>query len=166
MKKTDIEGEKQMLHTQIILHSRLFKNVIEGIKKEDQIQRASKSVNHMAWLAGSFISTRYFMLEQLGTVLNEPYPELFQSNKAIDEALSYPDLETQYTHLGEVTDRLSQALQQATLEQLNTETQIDFGVTKKTVFGLLIFLIDRESYLIGQMAFMRKLFGYPAMGYQ
>ncbi len=165
MKKELIEGEKQMLSTQLNLHSRLFKNVIADIRKEDQIRRVNQNVNHMAWLAGSFVSTRYFMLDQLGVSLPEPFPDLFEGNKAIQSDLEYPELIEQHKHLDLVSGKLINAIENASLDELARTSDIDFGVTEATIFGLLIFLIDRESYVIGQMALLRKVFGYTAMSY-
>lgn len=49
--------------------------------------------------------------------------------------------------------------------ELNAPSSQRFPVDLPTVHGGLGFLLQHESYHIGQLALLRKYFGYPAMRY-
>ena len=60
---------------------------------------------------------------------------------------------------------LAGSLEKVKGENLEAESEVPFPVGDRTVLGNVIFLLHHDTYHIGQIAILRKQFGYPAMKY-
>jgi uncharacterized damage-inducible protein DinB len=49
--------------------------------------------------------------------------------------------------------------------ELDAEAPYQFPISDPSVLGMTAFLVQHESYHIGQMAFLRKQLGLEAMAY-
>src|SRR5829696_4938062 len=81
------------LLAQFKLQERLFNNVLDGLKEEDALKRINANTNHIAWLTGHLVSTRFMMAGLLGIQLQEPFPELFANGKGLQADAKYPTLD-------------------------------------------------------------------------
>ncbi len=149
-------------------HSILFRNVLKGIKAEHTHIRLNGVTNHIAWIAGNLVATRYNLANTIGLEIAQAFPEFFEGHKAIIPEIQYPDLKKIIADWNKVTPLLEKRLYELTVEQLASKSPLFIPVIldKNNLLGTLIFLIDRESYAIGQLALMRKAFGYEAMKYE
>ena len=149
-------------------HSILFRNVLEGINPEHRHIRLNGVTNHIAWIAGNLAATRNNLANNIGIEIEPAYPEFFEGHKAIIPDAEYPDLEGIINYWNKITPVLEKRLTELTPEQLAGKSSffIPKILGKNNLLGTLIFLIDRESYAIGQLALMRKAFGYEAMKYE
>lgn len=148
------------------LHTRLFKNVLNGVKENDEQRRIADHTNHLAWMAGNLVSVRYMMANMLGAGVPESYPELFARVKGIRENVSYPALEQQIREWESISEQLDTLCRNVDHEKLLAPSSFEgLPVSEDSVFNALTFWIDRESYVIGQMALLRKAYGYDAMKY-
>ncbi|MBK8956802.1 MAG: DinB family protein [Saprospiraceae bacterium] len=164
--ETTIKNEAvHALSEQTILHTRLFKNVLLDINESDHTRKIADNTNHIAWLAGSMVSARFMMADLLGKKIEEPFPDLFKNNKAIQNNVNYPTLQEQLTYWNKISEILEELIVSANREELTEISETNFPVNDKSKFGAIIFHIDRESYVLGQLGLLRKGFGYPAMKY-
>ncbi len=105
------------------------------------------------------------MLLFLGKPEKNPYDELFTNFKAYSSLLSYPSVEEIKMQWGRVSKLLEEALHAATDEQLQAESPLKSPIGESSNGGTFAFLVQHESYDIGQMAFLKKFLTSEAMKY-
>lgn len=91
------------------LQTRLFNNVVQGISDTLSISRISEHNNHVAWLTGHTVSTRYMLANALGMQLNEPFPDLFANGKGLQQDVTYPSMDALTANWSEISDTLHHA---------------------------------------------------------
>jgi hypothetical protein len=159
-----------LLITLYDMHTTFYPNVIEGISDNDAHNRLNTKANHIAWIAGSIVHERYELAYALGVerdalMENKLSRELFKDHQGIQDNISYPTLEEYRKDWKRISPVLKERLSQLTEEELNGPDP--FGMPgDMTLFDSITFLIDRESYCIGQIGLYRRLLGYEAMKYQ
>lgn len=159
-----------LLITLYDMHTTFYPNVVEGISDKDAHNRLNTKANHIAWIAGSIVHERFELAYALSVdkgevVENSLSRELFKDHQGIRDQTAYPALEDYLKDWKLITPILKERLTNLTEEDLNGpdpfEMPGDF-----TLFDSITFLIDRESYCIGQIGLYRRLLGYEAMKYQ
>jgi len=150
------------------LDTRLLANCFAGVDDEQALYRPSTpyggEVNHMAFLAAHLADSRRFVADMLGPEVAKPFPELADGT-GIDDFPELPKVEALLAAWREMGEVLDQRLIAATPEQLDTESSFAFGIDDRTNLGGITFLLHHESYHIGQLAYLRKMVGLPAMEY-
>ena len=76
------------------MHTKYFKNALEGVSDTDAHNRLNTKANHIAWLTGSLVQQRFELGHALGLNLKQSAEELFRNNKGIQDGLTYPSLQT------------------------------------------------------------------------
>ncbi|NMH85983.1 hypothetical protein [Flavivirga algicola] len=149
-------------------HDTLYKNVLESIKPKHTHIRLNGLTNHVSWIAGNLAATRFNLGNNIGIELKQGFPEFFKDHKSIIPNVQYPSLEAIIKDWDRITPVLEKRLEEMTPEQLSAPSPlfIPKSIKQNNILGTLIFLIDRESYAIGQIALIRKAFGYEAMKYE
>jgi hypothetical protein len=150
-------------------HSTLYVNAIAGISDNDTHNRLNTKANHIAWIAGSVVHSRYELAYALGVDRDEfkqnslSY-ELFKEFKGIQDKAKYPALDVYRSDWKLITPALKDQLANLSDDQLNGPDPFEMG-KDLTLLDSITFLIDRESYCIGQLGLFRRLLGYEAMKY-
>ena len=148
---------------QFTMQTRLYRNALEGIE-DGWNRRLNEQVNHLAWIAGHLVSSRYMLCQMTGLEINEPFPEKFAQGKAIEDG-DYPSLRKQIEAWGEVSAMLEAHLPELTADELDRDAP--FAVPMgKTVGDAIAFFAHHESYHIGQMGLLRKYLLNDAMSYR
>ena len=75
------------------LQTRLFRNVTKDITEEHVKADFAGSPNHIAWITGHLVSSRYMLGSVLGLTEREPFPGLFESQKGIQHDIDYPSMD-------------------------------------------------------------------------
>lgn len=149
---------------QLELQTRLFHNSVDGISDHDALRQMNTNTNHVAWLTGHLVSSRYFLAGVLGLHVQEPFPELFAERKGLQINAKYPSQEELTKDWNFISDLLMMKLKTLSSEELNEK--IAFGVpTGDTLEALIAFISHHEAYTIGQIGLYRRYFGYPGMKY-
>ena len=158
-----MDHRAQIVSAQFELQTRLYKNVLEGLENNG-MKRISQATNHLGWLAGHLVSTRYMLCNVLGEEAQEPHPALFQNGKGIDSEADYPSLTSCLKDWDAITPRLMNRLKSLSAQQLEAKApfQIPMGERIDHFVG---FIAHHEAYHIGQMGILRKYFGKEAMKY-
>lgn len=146
------------------LQTRLFKNVVEGITEDHAQTRLNDDTNHIAWLTGHTVSSRYAMAHLAGLNEQEPYPDLFGKGKGIEDG-TYPtllDLTKDWDHISHKMIEAISNLPEATLTQ---QAPFQLPIGDPSMRGAFTFFAHHEAYTIGQIGIARRYFGYEAMKY-
>lgn len=92
-----METKKAMMPVNISIHdwhTKLYKNVIDGVSDNDAHNRLNTKANHVAWIAGSLVYGRYELAKLLGLNPDQlTYHELFKDFKGIRDNATYPSIE-------------------------------------------------------------------------
>lgn len=152
------------LVNQFDLQTRLFNNVTDGVSDAQSHQAMSDNTNHLAWLVGHTVSTRYMLANGLGIQDQEPYPDLFSDRRGIDRAATYPGMADLTRTWNDLSAKISGALRNLPEEALASPIPEPVP-TGGTLADLIAFICHHEAYTIGQMGIVRKYHGLPAMKY-
>jgi hypothetical protein len=157
---------------QFTLHTKLFKNVLDGISNEQGSVRLAENINHLAWIAGHLTNIRYNVSAMMGVQRPFPFHDLYVDmtqppphNRKLDLTLQYPALNELKKCWDEISPIFTGAISNLTAEQL--AMPLPFKVpTGDTFFDALSFMGSHEAYHIGQMSIIRRYIGLDAMSYQ
>ena len=148
------------------LNTVLFRNCLDGLTDANAAVRPSGETNSAAFIAAHLTNSRYFLLKQLGVDEPDPLARYLDGRKAISEVAQMPPL-------GEVQDAWTRAAhllrdRLATLgaAELEAQTTMRFPLSDGTLLSTLTFLVQHDSYHVGQLSLLRKYCGLPAMRFQ
>ena len=147
------------------LQTRLFLNVLEGVTDEHAKQRLGSNTNHIAWIAGHIVSTRYQLGYVLGLPLREPFPEFFERGKGLDNSISYPHINDLKRGWNEISEMLIDKLKTFEESDLLAEAPIPVPTNRQDMLGFISFFAHHEAYHIGQIGISRRIMDYPPMRY-
>src|SRR5690606_22429298 len=94
------------------LHTDFFRRALEGISDEDAHNRLGTKANHVAWIAGSVVESRFVGARAMGLDMKQGAHDLFSDFKGIQDDVRYPPI-SQY--LAD-WDRVSPVLREKTIE--------------------------------------------------
>jgi hypothetical protein len=117
----------------------------------------------MAWLTGSLVAQRYYIIKESHPELKQTGADLFEDNKGIQDGARYPSNAEYLKDWEKVSPIAREVLVSATDEKL--DSVIDMGFMKMSYYELISFTIYREASIIGQLALWRRLLDYPALRY-
>lgn len=147
------------------LNTKLYRNCLHGMTAAQAQARPADHANSAAFVALHLVDSRYFLLKLLGADATNPLPAELATARSIDDVKQWPahaDLEAAWTA---ASHALRDQLTAMTADQLNAAVTVRFPAPEQTVFGALTFLVQHESYHLGQLSLLRKQAGLPAMSY-
>jgi len=147
------------------MNAQLFRNCLEGITDAKAAVRPSQDCNSSAYVAAHLVESRFYLLKTLGGERANPLERYTGSWKGIDEISDWPTLRQIDKAWSEVNDVLEERLQKITPKELDTAITTQLPLATKTTLGMLTFLVQHDSYHIGQLSLLRKYAGMPAMQY-
>ncbi len=147
------------------MNDRLFINSLEGITEEQAKERISDHNNPVNWIAVHTAWARYNMLAMLGKPAQNPYEGMFEGFKPFDPNFEYPSLSDVKEKWGEASQLLNEALENVSEEHLQSESPLKSPIGDFTFGGTFAFLVQHESYDIGQMGFLKKYLTKEPMKY-
>ena len=148
------------------LNTVLFRNCLDGLSDEQAAVRPSNATNSPAFIAAHLASARFFLLKTLGVAESDPLAPYLEGRKGIDEIPTLPSLgeiQAAWTHGAHL---LRDRLTELTPADVDAPSSIGFPLANGTLLGTLTFLVQHDSYHLGQLSLLRKYCGLPAMRYQ
>ena len=146
------------------LNTKLFRNCLDGLTDEQAAERPSPDTNSAAFIAAHLADSRYFILKLIGDARPSPLGRYLDGAKTIDDVKECPPLSetlaawTAASHA--IRDRFG------TLSAAELDANVNMRLPAvQTVLGILTFLVQHDSYHLGQLALLRKYAGLPAMAY-
>lgn len=145
------------------MHTDYFARAIEGITDEDAHNRLGTKANHVAWLAGSLVGSRFEGARNLGVDVHQETDELFKNHQGIQDNVTYPPM----AQLRKDWERISPVLRAKTLEVDTAwlDKRFEAEGMEMSNYELITFMTYREANIIGQIALWRRLLGYAALKY-
>ncbi|MBC8367252.1 DinB family protein [bacterium] len=145
------------------LNTRLFAMALDGVGNELGLERQGDRGNSLGWLAGHTTSSRHVWAKLLGVNEDFPFPERFDRGANPSGNLDYPSL----TEIGAAWQDISRkavlAMEEAKIENLDAPAPFSTPSEDDSVLGALAFFALHESYHVGEMAYVRKLLGFPSL---
>lgn len=147
------------------VNDRLFVNALDGVTDDRARERPTDQTNSIAFVAVHIVDARYFLTKMLGSDLTNPFGDLLKDVASIDQFVDPPPMADVKRAWMAVTPGLAVRLDQLTEEEARADVPRAFPIPDKSLLGATAFLMQHESYHIGQLAYLRKYWGLPAMTY-
>jgi len=135
---------------------------LEGLTPEELWKAPTERNNAMLWIAGHLVHTRAQLLGLLGESFDTGWGDRFNRGASIGDPAGYPGRENIERMLREVSSRLQSKVAGLTDAQLAQPSTVDIP-GGKTVADQVAFFAFHDSYHVGQLGFIRKALGYPAL---
>lgn len=148
------------------LNTTLFRNCLVDLLDAQAVLRPNQHTNSVAFIAGHLVETRAWMARYVGLDCPPPFGGVLEHATSIDQIPALPSLEAIRVGWDEVSARVGERLGAMTSVDLATASSQRFPGVPNTVLGGIAFLVQHESYHIGQLAYLRKYVGLPAMKYR
>jgi uncharacterized damage-inducible protein DinB len=152
------------------LNTKLYLNCLEGISDELAVHRPNVYTNNVTFIACHILDNRYFLTQDVGLTLEHPLANhtIFSdpSIRSVDDVKDYPALEHVRNAWKNLSVTLLEHLPAMTEEALQQTTDNPYPVEDKSNLAGIAFLLQHESYHIGQLSLLRKYFGLKAMSYK
>ncbi|MGH7670767.1 MAG: DinB family protein [Gemmatimonadaceae bacterium] len=147
------------------VNTKLFRNCLHGISQQQAEARPTGQTNSALWVAAHMVKARYGLLKWLGAEIPNPLPGALLAAKSIDEVREWPSVDDVRSAWSGASHALRDRLAAMSAVQLSTAVDVRFPVFEQTVFALLTFMVQHDSYHLGQLSLLRKLAGLPGMSY-
>lgn len=147
------------------LNNRLFANCLDGITEAQCHKRPSEVTNSAAFVAAHLAESRFWGLKILGAERANPLVKYLGQWKGIDEITTWPSLDEITSAWAEASAALDQRTAAITPAELDAPSESQMPLEDSSVLGLFGFMVQHDSYHVGQLSLLRKHAGLPAMSY-
>jgi uncharacterized damage-inducible protein DinB len=148
------------------LNTTLFRNCLDGMTQAQAEARPARFGNSALWVAAHMVKSRHGLLKRLGGDRPNPLPAGLINAKGIDDVTAWPAVADVRSAWTDVSHALRDRLAAVTPADLDAPVEVRFPVFEQTVYGVLVFLVQHDSYHLGQLSTLRKLAGLPGMSYR
>ena len=147
------------------LNTRLFRNCLAGLADPVAQGRPSDQTNSAAFVAAHLADSRYYVLNLLGGTRPSPLKGADGGFNDIAKVSSYPPILEILAAWSGVAELLDQRLKAMTAAELDAPLDPGFPLENQSLIGVLTFMVQHDSYHLGQLGLLRKYAGLPAMAY-
>jgi hypothetical protein len=147
------------------LNTVLFRNCLDELTDEQAAVRPSGATNSAAFVAAHLSSSRFYLLKVLGVAAEDPLASYLDGKKGLDDLDKLPSLseiQAAWTHAAHL---LRDRVAAMTAAEWDGPSSVRFPLANGTLLGTLTFLVQHDSYHVGQLSLLRKYCGLPAMRY-
>lgn len=149
------------------LNTRLLLNALDGIDEEAARKRPNERTNHVLFLACHLVDARHYLARSLGLASESPFKAMLDDADGIDDVKEFPSLQEVREAWKEVGGRLSRHIADLEPADLEKPAPHAFPIEGgESLLGCLAFLVQHDSYHLGQVAFLRRYLGFEAMSYK
>jgi uncharacterized damage-inducible protein DinB len=147
------------------LNTKLFGNCLDGLTEEQCCVRPSDTTNSARFVAAHLAESRFYILKSLGAGRPFPLERYLGEWRGIDEITEWPSLEDIKSAWAEGSTALDARLGAIASAELDAPSGSQMPLEDSSVLGLLGFMVQHDSYHLGQLSMLRKHAGLPAMSY-
>jgi uncharacterized damage-inducible protein DinB len=147
------------------LNTDLLLNCLDGLSDEEAQRRLETGGNSVTFLASHLTDSRHFLVTRLGHPLSNPLAQYLADVRSIDDIQSWPSLDEIRPAWLAVSAHLQSVLGDLTSIELAEPNSHRFPVSDSSRLGMVAFLVQHDSYHLGQIAFLRRQLGKPPMSY-
>ena len=139
-------------------HTQMFDNLTKDISTEHSLKRVEGRTNHIAWTVGNLVNCRYWLAGILGIEDKDPNEDLFKDAKALDPNATYPSLAQLKVNWHSISKKVFEKLLTVTDDELNEKYEMGMNVdfVEENKLNMIGMSLDRCSYLLGQLALLRR----------
>lgn len=149
----------------LTLNTRLFRNVLDGVDDAAAERRPGNGTNNAAFIAIHVLDARAYLARMVGVDYHHPFEAELEQVKSIDEMSEFPRLEIVLAAWRELSGLLLAHVAELTEDELRSEAPVEFPVADRSKLGGLAFLLQHESFHIGQLALLRRYLGFGPLSY-
>ena len=160
-----MEPQIAPLHAILELNTDLLLNCLDDLSDEEARRQLAGGGNTVAFLAAHLTDTRHFLAQRLGRPLANPLSRYLAEASSIDDIVEWPSLADQRKWWVDVSRHVCTVVAARTGEGLRRQNVHRFPMEDSTELGLIAFLVQHDSYHIGQLGYLRRQLGRPAMAY-
>lgn len=146
------------------LNTRLFLNALDGIDEKRARERPAGG-NNMAFVACHLLDARCYLAWMVGIEYEMPYASLLEDARSVDDLEEYPPLDGIREAWRVVSSLLTERLPGMKDSELARIPGQQFPVHDRTLLGGIAFLLQHDSFHIGQLAQLRSQLGLGPMAY-
>ncbi len=146
------------------LNTRLFRNCLDGFEEGKCRARPTPTANSAAYVAAHLVESRFYLLGLMGAERTSPLGERV-GWRGIEEITAWPTLDEIQAAWTEVSGELDGRLSKLTAPELDKASDSKLPMETPTTLGVLGFLVQHDSYHLGQLSLLRSAAGLPAMKY-
>ena len=144
----------------------MLRRALEGVSADGALERPNERTNHMAFLAVHVLDARFFLLHYVGGSAENPFAELLDGASSIEEVSYFPGASEVLEAWESLEATLEERFGSLTDSELDAPSPQGFPIDDDSVLGGVAFLVQHDSYHVGQLAYVRKYLGHPAVGFQ
>jgi len=148
------------------LNTDLLLNTLDGVKEGEGRTRLPGGGNSLVFLAAHLTDTRHFLADRIGQPLANPVALYLADARTIDDIVEWPSLDEVRDAWCAVSAHVRTALAGMSAAELARPNTDRFPLFDGTRLGMIAFLVQHDSYHVGQMAFLRRQLGMTAMTYR
>jgi uncharacterized damage-inducible protein DinB len=143
------------------LNTGFVRLALDELPAEDFWRRPSDGGNPIGWMLGHITGARTSLLTRLGHPMKTPWGNIFSRGMALGTADTYPTQPELEAAWKDTHHKMRDAFAGISDALLAEKAGRPIGpFTDPTVRELMTFLAFHESYHVGQMAYLRRLFGH------
>jgi|SRR5579862_3181616 len=135
---------------------------LDGLTHQQLWEAPTERNNAMLWITGHLVQTRAQLLGLLGEPFETGWGEEFNRGAKIGDPNRYPSRDEMERVMREVSQRLHAKLAALDDAQLAQPPSMNLPGAKTVADQVALFAFH-DSYHVGQMAYIRKALGYPAL---
>lgn len=147
------------------LNTDLLLNCLEGLSDREAQTRLEAGGNSITFLAAHLTDTRHFLVARLEHPLSNPLARYLADVRSIDDIAEWPSVDELRTEWLRISAHLQHVLSELTGEELAEPNVHRFPVEDTSRLGMIAFLVQHDSYHLGQVGFLRRQLGRPPMSY-
>lgn len=146
------------------LNTRLFLNAFDGVD-EGKARLRPAGRNNMAFIACHLLNARCYLAGMIGIEYEMPYASLLDDARSVDDLEEYPPLDGVRDAWRVVSGLLTERLAEMKDSELARTPRQQFPVADRTLLGGIAFLLQHDSFHIGQLALLRSQLELGPMTY-
>lgn len=147
---------------QFNLHTTLLKNVVKDFTEADSEKQIEKA-NHVKWLMGHIVSSRYYIAGLIGLKEQDPYADFF--NSSINSEVKYPSVKAIMANWESLSQKMIECMKNMTPADWDAKANFAFPISDGTLKSSINFFAHHEAYTIGQIGYIRRIVGLEGMKY-
>ena len=148
------------------LNTVLFRNCLDGLSDAQAAMRPTGATNNAAFVAAHLTNSRFYLLKVLGVAEQDPLAPYLDGQKSLDDLERLPPLSEIQTAWSKAAHLLRDRLAALTPADVDAPSVTRFPLSNGTLLATLTFLVQHDSYHLGQLSLLRKYCGLPAMRFQ
>jgi uncharacterized damage-inducible protein DinB len=147
------------------LNGRLFKNCCDQVTDAVAGRRLSEVTSSFLFVACHIVDARSYVVGLVGGAADLPVVGRLRSVQRLEDLPAPPTIAELLDAWDVLTTSFLKCLPRLSAQDLNRESGDKVPVRDRSVFGTMTFLLQHESYHLGQLAMLKKHLTGAAMKY-